>query len=243
MRNIKVFTDIADLNSIADMCKNPIVEGVTTNPTLMRKAGITNYEKFARDAMSQLKELLPNGCLSLEVFADDFYNMREQALKINEWAEAEKYNVYVKIPVHNTTGDNLSELMNSLNSSGVQLNVTAVFTPGQVISVLETLHDDVENILSVFCGRISDAGQDAEETMSAYLEYRNQLNPSVKMLWASTREVYNYVQADSIGVDIITMTPDLIKKIPGIGKHLRLVSLETIQMFRDDAVASGFNIE
>jgi len=229
---------------MVELCKNPIIEGFTTNPTLMRKAGITDYEGFARKVMTSLQELKPNGCLSLEVFADDVLEMQEQAMKIASWGTETGYKVFVKIPVHNTSGDSMLDLIKKLGDNSVSVNVTAVFTPRQVIDVLGAIvqNPNVRNILSVFCGRISDAGQDAEELMEQYIAMRSQLNPQVEMLWASTREVFNYIQADRIGCDIITMTPDLLKKIDGIGRHLRLVSLDTIQMFYNDAKASGFSI-
>ena len=244
IRNVKVFADIADYDSMVELCKNPIIEGFTTNPTLMKKAGITDYKDFALKVMSSLRELKPNGCLSLEVFADDVVEMNEQAMKISSWGKDIGYKVFIKIPVHNTTGDSMNDLIKRLGDKEISVNVTAVFTPRQVIDVLGAIvqNPKVSNILSVFCGRISDAGQDAEDLMEQYVDVRNNLNPQVEMLWASTREVFNYVQADRIGCDIITMTPDLIKKINGIGRHLRLVSLDTIKMFRDDAVSSGFNI-
>lgn len=231
--SIKLFADGADLESIKKLNLDPRVSGFTTNPTLMRKAGINDYQSFA---MAAIDEVGPKP-ISLEVFADELVEMRRQAEKIATWGE----NVYVKIPVTNTSGEMTNELVRNLSQSGVKLNVTAVFSQRQVDLVSEALIGGAPSVLSVFAGRIADAGIDPVPMMRKFsLDLKN--NPEIELLWASPREILNLVQANETGCKIITMTPDLWAKVSGLGKDLDVFSLETVKMFFDDASASGFEL-
>jgi transaldolase len=228
---IKIFADGADLSSIRSLSANPWIKGFTTNPTLMRQAGVADYEAFARSVLNEITDRP----ISFEVFSDEFDDMERQAIRISSWAE----NVNVKIPVTNTTGESSAKLIRRLAADGVRLNVTALMTLRQVRAVAECLENGPPSIISVFAGRIADAGRDPMPLMAAAHElvcpYDN-----IQLLWASPREVLNLLQADAVACDIITMTPDLLKKIPGLGKDLDTFSLETVQMFHDDACQAGY---
>jgi transaldolase len=230
---IKLFADGADLDSMLILYKDPSIKGYTTNPTLMKKAGITNYEKFAR----QVLEEIPDRPVSFEVFADDLTNMLAQAKVIASWGS----NVNVKIPVTSTRGEFTGPIIRELSSSGVQLNITAVFTPEQVEIIADNLSCDTPAIVSVFAGRIADTGLDPIPIMSDCLGILKHL-PKAELLWASPREFLNIIQADEIGCHIITATPDVLDKLKLLGKDLTKFSLETVRMFYDDAQTAGYTI-
>lgn len=242
---VKLFADGADYDSIVELSKNEKVVGFTTNPTLMRQAGVENYEDFSKKVIKYLAENRPNTSLSLEVFADENDEMYDQAKKIDSWGKEKDYDVYVKIPIQNTKGINNYDVIDTLNFENVKLNVTAVFTTDQVVDVIERVVSETPMIISIFAGRIADTGVNPEEIISESILYRKLVKPRtpIEFLWASSREAYNYVQAEKSGCDIITMSPDLIKKVGKFGKDLDLFSIETVQMFYDDAVKSGYRID
>ena len=231
--NIKIFSDGADLDSIIEAYNKGVVKGFTTNPTLMAKAGITNYLMFAEEVLRVVKDL----SVSFEVFSDDFGEMREQALRLAALAD----NVYVKIPVTNTEQKSAAPLIKDLSLRGLKLNVTAIMSLRQVEEVAEALNPKVPAIVSVFAGRIADSGRDPIPIM---IESRGILEhlPKAELLWASPREALNIIQADSIGCHIITVTPDLLAKSKNFGKDLEEFSLDTVKMFYNDANKSGFKI-
>jgi transaldolase len=231
---VKVFADGADLGAILQMAKNPLIKGFTTNPTLMRKAGVTDYEGFAR----QLLESVTDRPVSFEVFADDFPSMINQGRKIASWGK----NVNVKIPVTNTGGEFAGRVLKTLSEEGVVLNVTAIMTTEQVKAIAAELNAAVPAIISVFAGRIADTGVDPIPHMKTCKEALHSC-PKAELLWASPREVLNVFQADKVGCDIITCTNDLIAKLALTGKDLAEYSRETVQMFYKDAVASAYNIK
>lgn len=230
---VKMFGDGADLDSILELYKLPHVTGFTTNPTLMRKAGISDYEGFAR----KLIAAVPDRPLSFEVFADEFDEMEAQAMAIAGWGK----NVYVKIPVMNTKGRSAAALIKTLSSRGVMLNVTAIMTLDQVREVTEALDADTPSIVSVFAGRIADTGIDPVPMMAECLTIMA-AKPKAELLWASPRELLNIIQADDIGCHIITATPDILKKLSLLNKNLTEYSLETVEMFYKDASAAGYTI-
>jgi transaldolase len=205
------------------------VTGFTTNPSLVYASGTTDYEVFGQTAASWF----PNHAISFEVIADDLPTMREQAYKIASWGN----NVYVKIPVTTTTGESTADLVHELSCGGVHVNVTAVFTTGQAQEMMDALYGGVDSIVSVFAGRIADAGVDPTPIVSTIIG-RSLHFPSVRVLWASTRETYNVKQASQCGCHIITLSPALIAKLPLVGKDLEAFSLETVVQFRDDALAA-----
>jgi transaldolase len=229
----KIFADGADVAGIARMAKNPLISGFTTNPTLMRKAGISDYERFAKEVL----ELVPDLPISFEVFSDDFAEMETQARKIASWGA----NVYVKIPVTNTLGESSAPLVARLACAGVKTNVTAMMTPAQVAAVLPGLAKGPAAYVSLFAGRVADSGRDPLPMMKEAVAMLRD-TPNVELIWASPREVLNLVQADSIGCHVITMTNDLIAKIALFGKDLNTYSLETVKMFDTDAKAAGFKL-
>lgn len=228
---VKVFADGADLDGMLQMYRKPWIKGFTTNPTLMRKAGIANYECFAR----QVLDAIPDRPISFEVFADDFDEMERQALKIATWGE----NVYVKIPVTNTRRESSACLARRLAGRGVKLNVTALFTLEQVREMAGALTDGPPACISVFAGRIADAGIDPVPLMCRAVQILR-CHPNLELIWASPREVLNILQADSTGCHIITVTNDILGKLHTVGKDLQQFSLETVEMFHRDAAASGF---
>lgn len=230
---IKIFADGADIKAMREAYANPLIKGFTTNPTLMRAAGITDYKTFALEVL----KLIPDRPISYEVFADDFPSMEAQAMEINSWGK----NVYVKIPVTNTKGDFAGPLLSTLARRGVKLNVTAILTLDQVARVGAALSENVPAVVSVFAGRIADTGRDPIPVMTESLKIlRNR--PKAELLWASPREVLNIYQADEIGCHIITVTGDHLKKLSLAGKSLEDYSRETVSMFYKDAVSSAFAI-
>ena len=228
---VKIFADGADKATILDLYAKEWISGFTTNPTLMRKAGIRNYEAFARDILT----VVSDRPISLVVFADDFSEMQRQAKLIASWAD----NVYVKIPVTNTRREPSSDLIHRLSHAGVKVNVTALLTLDQVRDVAEALAGGAPSCISVFAGRIADTGIDPLPMLRAALEIVR-AHPNVQLIWASPRELLNVVQADQIGCHIITVTNDILKKLELLGRDLADYSLETVKMFYDDACQSGF---
>jgi transaldolase len=230
---IKIFADGADRESIARLCTNPLIKGFTTNPTLMRKAGVQDYETFAREIL----EIVSDRPISFEVFSDDFGEMEEQALQISSWAE----NVYVKVPVTNTSGAPAADVVRRLANRGVKVNVTALMTPAQVGEVVEWVAGGPPCYISVFAGRIADTGRDPVPLMTKSLDLVS-AHPNAELIWASPRELLNIVQADAIGCHIITVTHDLLAKLPGLGKDLDEYSLDTVRMFHGDGRAAGYTL-
>jgi len=231
--NLKIFADGADKAAMLDLYAKPWIAGFTTNPTLMRKAGIGDYQAFARDILAAI----PDRPISLEVFADEFREMERQARLIASWAD----NVYVKIPVTNTRREPALDLICRLAHSGIKLNVTALLTLGQVRDVSRALAGGAPSCISVFAGRIADTGVDPLPIMSAAVEMVR-MYPDMELIWASPRELLNVIQADQIGCHIITATGDILKKLDLIGRDLADYSLETVKMFYDDARHSGFTL-
>ena len=231
---IKIFADGADKAGILDLNANPLIQGMTTNPTLMRKAGIKDYEAFAREVLVSVTRKP----ISFEVFSDDFSEMRRQALKIAGWAP----NVYVKIPITNTRGESSMPLVRELARKGVQLNITAILTLDQVQAVAEALDPAVASVVSVFAGRIADTGIDpAPMMLASQVLLRHQ--PKAELLWASVREVLNIYQADACGCQIVTVPHDILNKaIKMAGTDLAALSLDTVKMFATDAAAAGFSV-
>lgn len=232
--HIKLFADGADISHILDMYKNPLIKGFTTNPTLMRKAGITDYKGFALSLLSKIKDRP----ISFEVFSDDFQEMYDQAREIASWGN----NVYVKIPVTNTKGQSSSHLIRQLAKAGVKQNVTALMTLNQVRKVTHALAEGPSSYVSVFAGRIADTGRDPVEMMKAAVAELKPY-PQLELIWASPRELLNIFQANQIGCHIITATHDILKKLELVGKDLTEYSLETVQMFYHDAEKAGFQLE
>jgi transaldolase len=230
---VKLFADGADKAAMLEFYSNPCIKGFTTNPTLMRKAGITDYETFARDVL----ETITDRPISFEVFADEFDEMKRQARKIAGWGE----NVYVKIPVTNTAGRSSCKLIRELAQEGIKVNVTALLTLDQVRDVAQALCGGPPAYVSVFAGRVADTGRDPVPMMAAAVELLRP-NAVAELIWASPREVLNVFQADSVGCHIITATPDILRKLSLAGKDLHEYSRETVEMFYSDAVRSGFRL-
>jgi transaldolase len=230
---VKIFADGADLAAMVEMSKRPYISGLTTNPTLMRKAGITDYPSFAR----QVLEAIPNKPISFEVFSDEFEEMKRQAMQIASWGK----NVFVKIPVTNTRAEPADDLIADLAKAGVKVNVTAIMTAQQVQRVSTALGKHAPCNISVFAGRVADTGRDPLPILSQCLgiigKHKNQ-----ELIWASPRELLNVFQADKLGCHIITVTGDILKKLDLIDKDLSEYSLETVKMFYDDAKAAGFKL-
>ncbi len=231
--NIKIFADGADKSSMLDMYNKDYIKGLTTNPTLMKKAGIKSYEHFARDIL----QTITKKSLSLEVFSDDIIEMKRQALKIATWAD----NVYVKIPVSNTKNIKTKELIKELSDSGVKLNVTAILTNNQVEDVVSALNSDVPAFVSVFAGRIADTGKDPIPVIKSAVEIAKS-KPKSEVLWASTRELFNIFQAENVGCQIITVPNAILNKLKLIGYDLEKYSLDTVKMFYDDALEAGYKL-
>lgn len=231
---VKLFADGADIAGMLEMYRQPFIKGFTTNPTLMRKAGIADYRAFARDVLAAI----PDRPISFEVFSDDFDDMAVQALEIASWGP----NVNVKVPVTNTRGEFAGPLIGRLSREGVFLNVTALMTVDQVGRVVEALEGSAPAFVSVFAGRIADTGRDPMPIMAESVRLVN-ARPGTELIWASPRELLNVFQADAVGCHIITATNDILKKLDGVGKDLTRFSLETVEMFRRDAVAAGFRIQ
>lgn len=232
--NIKIFADGADLKSIKELIANPFIKGFTTNPTLMRKSNVSDYRAFAMEVLGIVK----GRPVSFEVFSDDFEIMEKQAMQIASWGE----NVYVKIPITNTRGDDAGPLVRRLSKVGVKVNVTALTTSNQVEHIVDYLSEDTPSCVSIFAGRIADTGRDPVPIMAESIKLLHK-NPLSELIWASPRELLNIFQAKLVGCHIITVTNTLLAKIPIIGRDLREYSIETVQMFYRDAVQAGFNIE
>lgn len=230
---IKLFADGADKAAMLNLYRNPLIRGFTTNPTLMRKAGIADYEAFARDILSEIRDRP----ISLEVFADEFEEMERQARLIASWGP----NVYVKIPVTNTRREPALELIRRLSHAGIRLNITALLTLDQVCRVAAALAGGAPSNVSVFAGRIADTGRDPVPLMAKAVEIVS-VHPGMELIWASPRELLNIFQADSIGCHIITATPDVLQKLALVDKDLDEYSLDTVKMFHTDAVKSGFKV-
>jgi len=230
---VKIFADGADLAGIRAMYAKPWIRGFTTNPTLMRKAGVTDYRSFALAVL----RVVPDRPVSFEVFADDFETMERQALEVASWGP----DVNVKIPVTNTQREFSGPVIERLSRAGVQVNVTAVFTPDQVRAIIEHLDPATPAIISVFAGRIADTGSDPVPTMREALEIMR-ARPKAELIWSSPREVLNIVQASEIGCHIITVTNDILNKLSLLGKDHELYSLETVEMFYKDAWAAGLTL-
>jgi transaldolase len=223
---IKIFADGADKAGMLQMYHNPLIKGFTTNPTLMRKAGITDYQAFALDVL----ESIPDRPISFEVFSDDFVEMERQAHKIASWGD----NVYVKIPITNTRGESAGKLIRELARAGVKQNVTAIMTLKQVQLVAESLVGGPSSFVSVFAGRIADTGRDPLPIMAAAVEILRPM-PNCELIWASPRELLNIFQADAVGCHIITATIDILGKLNVVGRNLAEYSLDTVKMFYNDA--------
>jgi transaldolase len=230
---IKIFADGADIDGILELAENPLVKGFTTNPTLMHRAGVVDYERFAHEVLDVVREVP----VSFEVIADSFDDMARQAKKIASWGG----NVYVKIPITNTAAESSIELIRDLTSDGLKLNVTALTTLEQVDSLSSALNPLAPSIVSVFAGRIADTGVDPVPVMEEALKILAPM-PDAELLWASPRELLNVIQAERCGCHIITVTHDLLRKLSGLGRDLAAVSLDTVAMFYDDAVRSGLTL-
>ena len=230
---VELFADGAELEVIRTMAANPLIKGFTTNPTLMRKAGVSDYVAFAREAL----RIVPDRPISFEVFSDDFAEMETQALEIASWGP----NVFVKIPITNTRRESAAPLVSRLSAAGVQLNVTAILTEAQVAEMAAVLSPRTACFISVFAGRIADTGRDPVPVIERSLAILRTL-PAARVIWASPRELLNVFQADAVGCHVITATADVLNKLPQVGKDLTGFSLETVEMFRKDAVAAGYTI-
>ena len=237
MKKIKIFLDGAEKNSMLEMAKNPLVQGFTTNPSLMIKAGVIDYPLFCKEIALKL-ESKP---VSFEVFADDLMEMEKQALEIASW-EKPGSKIYVKIPVMNTHGQSTSSLIKKLSHNKVKLNVTAIYTTEQVQEVCDALKGGAPSIVSVFAGRIADAGHDPVPILSRSVKISEKTDRSIELLWASTREAYNIMQAEQLGCHIITAPMDILKKVSNFGKSLMDLSLDTVKTFKIDSEAAGFSI-
>jgi transaldolase len=231
---VKLFADGAELSVIARLAEDPLIRGFTTNPTLMRKAGVLDYAAFAREVLA----IVPDRPVSFEVFSDDFDEMERQALEIASWGG----NVHVKIPVTNTRGESSGALVRRLSAAAVKLNVTAILTSEQVAGVVDSLADGASGFVSVFAGRIADTGRDPIPVMKRSLELLR-ARPGFQLIWASPRELLNVFQADAIGCHVLTATTDILSKLKLVGKDLDEYSLETVQMFYDDAQSAGYAIQ
>ncbi len=231
---VKIFADGADKQGMLQLNANPLIKGMTTNPTLMRKAGLKDFEAFAKDVLQSINDKP----ISFEVFSDDFADMKRQGLKINSWGK----NVYVKIPITNTLGESSLPLVKELASQGVKLNVTAILTEKQVEGVAKALDLKVPAVVSVFAGRVADTGVDPVPLMKSCKSILKGM-PQAELLWASVREVLNIFQADECGCEIVTVTHDVLAKaIKTVGIGLEDMSLDTVKMFAADAKGAGFTL-
>jgi len=229
----KIFADGADQAGMLEMYAKPYIKGLTTNPTLMRKAGISDYKTFCKDILLTIQDKP----LSFEVFSDDFDEMERQALEISSWAD----NVYVKIPITNTKAEPSYDLIHKLSANGVKVNVTALMTLNQVRDTISALNPEVPSYISVFAERIADTGRDPLPLMAAAMELLK-LSPKAELIWASPRELLNIFQADDIGCHVITVTHDILKKLSLVDYELDKFSLDTVMMFHRDALEAGFNL-
>lgn len=228
---VKLFADGADVATICELSKNPLIKGFTTNPTLMRKAGVKDYEAFAKEILA----IVDGRPISFEVFDDSFTGMEKQARKIASWGE----NVYVKIPVMNTAGHPSLRVIRRLSRDGIKVNVTAVMRVAQAINVYEVLESGVPAYISIFAGRIADTGRDPVPMIEFLTQFLDKQD-NTRLIWASPRELLNVFQANDCGCHIITATSDILKKLSLVGKSLEEYSLETVQMFHRDARESGY---
>ena len=235
---IKIYSDGAEKDSLLKMNLNPLISGMTTNPSLMKKAGISNYSSFCKDILASIKEKP----ISFEVFADDFATMEKQAREITTWGK----NVYVKIPIQNSEGKSSIELVKMLTKAGIKLNVTALYTVQQVVETCQAVAGGAPSIVSVFAGRAADLGHDPIPTMTASAQicdaYASSSGSQIECLWASTREVYNILEAERAGCKIITVPFDVLAKLDASFKTLEELSLDTVQVFKRDSEAAGFKI-
>ena len=232
--NVKIFADGADIDDMRRLNADPGISGLTTNPTLMKKAGIKNYEKFCREAL----EFVTVKPISFEVFSDDFEEMERQAKLISTWGGD---NIYVKIPVMNTKRETAYSTVQKLSDIGIKINATAVFTKSQIEGLCQSINIDVDSYISVFAGRIADTGVNPLKFIDFAVE-KSKLFPKCEIIWASPREAYNIVEANNAGCHIITVTPDLIKKMEKFQFDLEEYSLETVQMFYRDASTAGYKL-
>jgi transaldolase len=231
---VKIFLDGADRGTMLEMAKNPVVSGFTTNPSLMKKAGVKDYRGYCQEILTQIG----GKPISFEVFADEFAEMKRQAQMISLWSQ----NVYVKIPVINTRGESAAPLIRELSQSGVKLNVTAIFTIAQVWETCQALRGGAASIVSVFAGRVADTGRDPVPLMQASAELCAATGSQVECLWASTREAYNIVQAEQTGCRIITAPADMIRKVASFNREPYDLSLDTVKTFKADSEAAGFQL-
>jgi transaldolase len=231
---IKIFSDGAEKDQLLKMNGNPLVSGMTTNPSLMKKAGVSDYRAFCKDVLLSIKEKP----ISFEVFADDFQTMEKQAREIATWGK----NVYVKIPIQNSEGKSSLPLVRELTKSGIQLNVTAIYTVKQTVETCKALEGGAASIVSVFAGRAADLGHDPVPTLTAAAEICSAYGSQIESLWASTREVYNILQAEQCGIKIITVPFDVLAKLEGSFKTLEELSLDTVLTFKKDSEAAGFKL-
>jgi len=234
---IKIFLDGADRSAMVEMASHPMIQGFTTNPSLMKKAGVKDYRAFCKEILTQIQ----GKPVSFEVFADEFSEMKRQAKEIASWDIGDD-NVYVKIPIMNSLGESSIPLIEELSSTGVKLNVTAIFTLQHVWNTCQALRKGVPSIVSVFAGRIADSGRDPLPLMHAAAELCSSISPQSELLWASTREAFNIVQAEMVGCKIITAPGDLIKKVSGFNRDLNDLSLDTVRTFKKDAETAAFSL-
>ncbi len=232
-RKIKIFADGANVKEMVNVFREGLVQGFTTNPTLMKKDGVTNYEKFAKEVLEEIKTLP----ISFEVFSDDFESMEKEARKISSWGK----NVVVKIPITNTKGESSIPLIKKLSNDGLSLNITAILPVEQVESVINVINEDTPIIISVFAGRIADTGRDPIPYIQKAMEFVKR-KKNAELLWASSRELLNLIQAEECGCHIITITNDILKKLKMIDKDLKELSLDTVKMFFNDALNAGYKI-
>jgi transaldolase len=234
---IKIFLDGADRASMIETAPDPKVQGFTTNPSLMKKAGVKDYKAFCKEILTQVR----GKPISFEVFADEFPEMKRQAKEIASWDTGDG-NVYVKIPIMNSKGESSIPLVEELSNDGVKLNITAIFTLRQTWETCQAVRQGAPSIVSVFAGRIADSGRDPIPMMQAAAEMCRTTSPKIELLWASTRETFNIVQAEMVGCHIITAPLDLIKKLSGFNRDLNELSLDTVRTFKKDAEAAGFSL-
>ena len=230
---VKIFADGASKKDILELNSKDFIKGFTTNPSLMKKSGITDYERFSREIL----QIVNKKPLSLEVFADDFEEIEKQARKISQWGE----NVYVKIPISNSKGEKSIRLIKKLSNEGVKLNITAIFTIKQIEETIDALNNNVNSIISIFAGRIADTGVDPVPYINKAKDLIGD-NENMMTLWASTRQIYSIFEADKVGCDIITVPHEMLNKLDILGKNLKEYSLETVNQFYKDAISSNFNI-
>lgn len=230
---IKIFADGADLEGMLEMSRKPYIQGLTTNPTLMRKVGITNYSDFAKGVLERISDKP----ISFEVFSDDLENMKRQGMEIASWAE----NVYVKIPITTTSGESTASVIEFLANRGAKVNVTALMTLDQVSVVADVLNPSISSFISIFAGRIADTGRNPVPIMEAAIDILKPL-PETELIWASPRELLNVFQANEVGCHIITATSDILKKLELVGYDLSSYSLDTVKMFHRDALEAGYSL-